>query len=504
MLDVVLYVYFLGAIGMPLGYVPSDDCETGQCDVQLLQTGKSVRSSLSMSTHSEEQNSHPFSHRGRDFTGSSYTPYTVRANFSAGPRWIWQNELKEQVRHSPLIDDQHNIYVTTIARIRKFSSSGDLIWTWECPLEEGQLDASPALYEQSLLFYASTGPVGRTLTLFSLDLQSGTVKWRQFVQDTYSCHCDSPSVFAYNGTMVIPLASTDPSFANKSNTLYAVSTQDGAPFWKYIADEATWNFQGSTPGDGTILFGSQCGRAYRITFGGALVWKSGPTPSTTPGVKCSTGGGALGPNGVFYVNSNHFADPTGGAYVDAYRVSDGTLLWSKKFDARHQGWQYPAVGKLGPGGPLAVVAPVGGITSFQQKVLEGDLQLLNAVVALDAATGEELWRVEEAPWPNAVAAGDEDQLQIERAVNKKDPRSELFCLPDIQGIPLLAGDGTVYASSSHNGDLRAIRDTNGNGKIEPGEVSVFSTKQCFLNSPSLARGMLVAAPCWGPMYVFKE
>jgi len=498
MLCFVLCVYFLEASGVD---VSLDYCEAGECDVMLLQTGKQTsQPARRMPDQVVEQNSHPFSQRGRDFTGSSYTPYTVQANFSTVPSWVWPNGLKEQVRHSPLIDEQHNIYVTTVARIRKFSSSGNLMRTWECPLNDGMLDASPALYKQSLLFYASTGPVGRTLTLFSLDLQSGTVNWRQYVQDTYSCHCDSPSVFAYNDTMVVPTASTELS---NGNTLYAVSAQNGGPLWTYVADEATWNFQASTPGDGTILFGSQCGRAYRITFGGTLVWKSGPTPST-PGYMCSTGGGALGPNGVFYVNSNHFVDPKGGGYVDAYRVSDGTLLWSKKFDARHQGWQYPAVGKLGPGGPLAVVAPIGGITQMETKVLEGDSQLLNAVVALDAATGEELWRVDEAPWPYATAAGDESALQLERQTNMKDSRSEAMCLPDIQGIPLLAGDGTVYASSSHSGDLRAIRDANGNGKIEPEEVSIFSTNQCFLNSPSLAPGMLVAAPCWGPMYVFKE
>ena len=36
-----------------------------------------------------------------------------------------------------------------------------------------------------------------------------------------------------------------------------------------------------------------------------------------------------------------------------------------------------------------------------------------------------------------------------------------------------------------------------------GVASVFSTHMCFLNSPSVAPGMLVAAPCWGAMYVFK-
>jgi len=68
---------------------------------------------------------------------------------------------------------------------------------------------------------------------------------------------------------------------------------------------------------------------------------------------------------------------------------------------------------------------------------------------------------------------------------------------------VIASDGTVYASSSHDGGLRAIRDADRNGAIELSEVSTFETGNCFLNSPSVAPGMLVAAPCWGPMYVFK-
>merc|ERR1719343_1774246 len=118
----------------------------------------------------------------------------------------------------------------------------------------------------------------------------------------------------------------------------------------------------------------------------------------------------------------------------------------------------------------------------------------NLVMALDAATGETLWFSEDEPWPSMVGAGDYDQHDA----------GEGACWPDAQGIPLISGDGTVYTSSSHHGDLRAIKDSNNDGIISPSEVSTFKTGQCFLNSPSIAPGMLVAAPCWGPMYVFKD
>ena len=42
------------------------------------------------------------------------------------------------------------------------------------------------------------------------------------------------------------------------------------------------------------------------------------------------------------------------------------------------------------------------------------------------------------------------------------------------------------------------------GIIENSEVSFFPTPCAFLNSPSLASGLLVADPCWCDMYVFKN
>lgn len=127
----------------------------------------------------------------------------------------------------------------------------------------------------------------------------------------------------------------------------------------------------------------------------------------------------------------------------------------------------------------------------------------NAVVALDAASGEVLWRFDEKPWVGTSPAGEEEKHEERKSRAETHPRTDVLCSPEAQGIPVIAGDGTVYASSGHSGDLYAMKDVNGNGVIEAAETSVFSTQNCFLNSPSLALGMLVAAPCWGPMYVFK-
>jgi len=447
--------------------------------------------------------SYPWSQRGRDYTTSSFTPYTAPNNFSGGPSWVWLNDLDEQVRHSPLIDHDKNIYVMTGTRIRKFSSGGAIIWTWHNDLaSNGLMVACPALYKGAI--YAMSGSQARIHTvIFSLSMDSGKVNWKKSIP--YYTNGDSSSVFVYNDTIVVPFVNLlrNSSQWPGNSLLHAASTSDGHHLWDYAADDVLWNFAPSTPGDGTLVFAGQCGGVFRVAFGGHLIWRKGPQ---FQGYQCSCGGGALG-NGVYYVEYTISRSKDPGAHLLAYRVSDGAVLWQKKWTARYQGWQYPAVGKLGPDGPLAVVAAIGTITGYPTyplaPPLSEKLSLVNAIVALDAATGKELWRVEEDVWPHLWAAGDE-QMERRLAWKKLNPEQEVLCLPDTQGIPLISGDGTVYASSSHTGDLRAINDRNGNGVIEASEISIFHTGNCFLNSPSLASGMLVAAPCWGPMYVFND
>jgi len=317
---------------------------------------------------------------------------------------------------------------------------------------------------------------------------------------------DSEALLITNNTMFFGARTL---IADGTDTVIAANASDGSVLWKYVVGETMWNFSPSTPGDGTLLFSSSCGAVFRLSFQGELIWKAG---QSHPGSVCTVAGGALGPNGIFYAEYNEAPrallalDPLSTLFprsndtLAAYNVTDGSLVWKRNLPYRAA--QYPAVGKLGRDGPLAVVAPLGDnpmppasklVEAAYLKPRGGALK--NYVMAFDAGTGETLWISEDRQFPDAVAAGDRDEHNA---------TENSICLPDAQGIPLIAGDGTVYTSSSHHGDLRAIRDSNNDGVISPSEVSTFKTGQCFLNSPSIAPGMLVAAPCWGPMYVFKS
>jgi len=435
-----------------------------------------------------------WSGRAGDAAHSSHVPYAAPANFSSGPSWVWENDLLEQVRFSPLIDNDMNIYVSTTHRLRKFSSDGDVLWTWEVAAEDGKVTDSPYLY-QGAIFVLVTLSTDAKPKVISLDMSDGTVIWSRVFENQLAGG-EASSVNVYND--IVFFGSHEPGEMGVTSVV-AASASDGSFLWEYKVGEVLWNFSPSTPGDGTLLFSSSCGAVFRISFDGQLIWKAG---RFHPGMMCTPSGGAVGPNGVFYAEFGS-GSPADDGFVAAHQIKDGSLLWEKQFEL--SGSQYPAVGRLGSNGPLAVVVAMGDnlvppLPSFAQNFADAvimgshDGSLRNVIYALDAMTGETLWHSEEEPWNHSYAAGETEEHEMPGEV----------CWPDPQGIPVIAGDGTVYASSSHGGALRAIRDANGNGVIEPSEVSIFETNHCFLNSPSVAPGMLVAAPCWGPMYVFKD
>jgi outer membrane protein assembly factor BamB len=326
------------------------------------------------------------------------------------------------------------------------------------------------------------GPGG--LSVVALSMQSGSPNWNASFD--YRAGGESSTISVYDGVMFFGAGDTGVT------KVIAGNASDGSFLWEYDSGEVMWNFSPSSPGDGTLIFASSCGCVTRLSSTGEEMWKSG---DSHPGAMCGPGGGALGPNGVFYSEFNSFEDKQQqwadssveeAAYVRAIRIEDGSILWEKQYELG--GNQYPAVGQLGEDGPLAVVIAVG------DGLMNANLPLRNKVYALDAETGDVLWVIAEDPWWDPMGAGE------------RNPHGEgegTVCYPDPQGIPVISGDGTVYASSSHGGELRAIKDMNGDGQIDDSEISIFETNNCFLNSPSIAPGMLVAAPCWGPMYVFK-
>mmetsp|Transcript_53150 Transcript_53150/g.99644 ORF Transcript_53150/g.99644 Transcript_53150/m.99644 type:complete len:520 (+) Transcript_53150:93-1652(+) len=509
-----------------LGVARSEGC-LGNGDASCLASAEDAAASwVQMAVRSEAKSSggvlvkaadeegHFYSTRGGDGTRSNTFDWSVPMDFSK-PAWVWKNKDDEQIRHSPLIDNEHNIYLSSTFKLRKYSKSGDLLWTFH---SDEQCNTSPAIGKGRIFFRcAQNRPYQR---VYGLSMDTGAILFNTTIPFKYGQ--DSQSVLLSGDHLIVPAVV---KAQDGSDTVVAMNASSGDKLWHYTTDEIMWNFSPSTPGDGTLLFSSTCGHVFRLSLEGNLLWEAGPGHPTASGQCSSTGGGTLGPNGMFYVahaqpqtdkplgfmSSDHF--------LAAFNITNGNEVWRVKLDQPYGANQYMAVGYLSEGGPIAAVAAIGQNALLSPPMSADDLATyqsspevrkemgvptyVNAVLALDAATGEQLWRWDEPAWDHYAAAGDEVEYgtMASRAVRGEGA----ICLPDNQGIPLInTKDGTVIVSSAHNGNLTTIRDVNQNGKIEPEEVSAFAPHIGFLNSPSVAPGMLIAAPCWGDVYVFTE
>uniref|UniRef100_A0A7S1SDS5 Pyrrolo-quinoline quinone repeat domain-containing protein n=1 Tax=Alexandrium catenella TaxID=2925 RepID=A0A7S1SDS5_ALECA len=491
--------------------------------------------------------------RAGTYVGHGAVPFDVPTDLSRKPAWTWDNPYDELFRHGPVIDGKKNIYaVTSAGWIRKFSPDGVVKWTWRSASHEGKIVTSPFLYKGQL-FLSSMGPgsMGLNILLHCFDMETGKHLWAKPGPKNGRMNHDSSTVHVAEGVVLGGLINNfRPAVVDGNNLIFAMNASSGDELWQVTLDEGSiWNFMPSTPGDGTFFFSTNCGGTERRHLSnGSLIWRG---PVKEPGAWCSTGGGTLGPNGVYYAETNNFKVPRHGVTAEpvlnnladcipgyfcpqgmgllvAYRAEDGEVLWKRRIHPDFGGWQYPTVGKID--GRLLVVAAIGTnpslpegfmgprflpqivreyIARFQWRSawlrwLLGVPKKRNAVAAYDADTGALVWLWEEPPWEYHAAAGDEELLHARFPRMLADPRNEVVCGPDNWGIPAITADGTVIVGSGSSGNLYAIRDRDGDGSISSSEVSTLETHQAFLNGPALAPGLMAVAPCWGKMYVFKS
>ncbi|CAE7248889.1 SHOC2 [Symbiodinium natans] len=452
-----------------------------------------------------DQNGYFYTKRGGDATGSNAITWSIPQDFLK-PAWTWSNELDEQIRHSALIDDKKNIYIAGTTRLRKFSPDGKMLWLFE---QDEAGNTSPTMGKGVIYFRVGYGKGHNRV--YALSMETGEVLFKKTVAG-FGYGPDSQSLLLAGGRLFLPALSGAPrSDTGGCDSLIALNASTGDELWSYTTDEVMWNFSPSTPDDGkSITFSSTCGAFTRISaIDGKLMVKSTADVSAGP---CSTGGGSTGtlPWGAFSFDTQN--------YISAYNITTGEIAWTHRVEPPYRSCQYPAVGYLYEGGPLAVVAAVGQIAGKPKLMADDELQRYlsdadyrrhlntpvysNAVIALDAATGSKIWQWNEADWDHFAAAGDEEGFARRRLLGSIEND---ICLPDNQGIPVVnTKDGTVIVSSSHNGNMTVIRDANKNGIIEDNETTAFATGVAFLNGPATAPGMLVASPCWGPMYVFRQ
>jgi len=138
----------------------------------------------------------------------------------------------------------------------------------------------------------------------------------------------------------------------------ALHAANGSAAWTFnlTGGFKLYNFQASSPGDGTLVFQDSAGGLYKLAMGsGELLWQSGLADKRLDFF--STGAAVVGPNGLVYVASN-LGPPTIAAsgLIHAYRLSTGAPVWQRDTLAANQG---VAVGRLAGSEGLSVVAGVG-------------------------------------------------------------------------------------------------------------------------------------------------
>jgi len=253
-----------------------------------------------------------------------------------------------------------------------------------------------------------------------------------------------------------------------------------------------YNFLGSIVDDPpSLLFATMAGRPYRVRLcDGAVVWKGdGLANGQVAGF--STGGMALGPNGVAYVTSNTEGGNALAGVLSAYNTSSGARLWTQRLELPAS--SAPSVGRLGgASGRVSVVVGLGQNPGMPDAstALSG---WTSAVVAFDAETGVPTgWRYDPPPHRKLLAEGD-SLLSADHV-----------CLPDAWTNAAIDADGTVYIGHM-SGNLFALRDKDGDGSLEEaaGEVRNYYGGRAYQGSPGIADGMLTATPCDG-LHVFLQ
>lgn len=447
------------------------------------------------------------------------TPLPGPSDLNASLMTIWQHPdgRNGDILTSVLLDDQSNIYTTGMRGIFKLRPDGSIIWNYQTEFHAHMI---PVLSGDVIYGGMLNGGV------FALDLESGAKLWSGRCGENPSCEQDSSYVETYEGAVLVACDRQKrraPGIPGNTRVC-SLNASTGATLWEYASDRVIWNFLPMFPGDDTFVFQDCHGGIYRMGIhDGQTRWYNPPVQGE---YSFTDGGTILGPGGTTAYTCSSLdqgQESTGGA-LRAYRVSDGKLLWDRVLPNPCTSW--PAANA----DESLVVVPVGSLPSSRPAAFEltpewfpeplrvalhrlsiwfGEHQQWlwwqpsrkTAVHAYDARTGEQRWLFDDIPpWKYFASKGDEEQfLERFKFVPKR-----IVCGPATWGSPTISGDGTVYVGHI-SGMLYAIRDANGDGKIDSKtEVSTLDMGTATLHPGSaFAPGMMVYASC-DRVFVFRS
>lgn len=404
----------------------------------------------------------------------------------SSPTWTW-NDPRGRWSTIPLgvsIDDEQSLYLTVSHGIRKLSSDGKLLWSYEAGKEIGETINNAASLWDGQIFGITCK--GRT---FAVDMNTGNEVWSTKIAT--NTDGNDGQVAAHDGVMIV---ATDASEEIKgraktccgpaNHKLQGLNTTNGQLVWTYTPEVAVWNFAARFAGDGTFIFQDLEGRVHRNKVSdGSLIWKSGGIPGSW-----TDGAAQLGSNNVVYAPANFKNGGFTKGMLAAYRLSDGAQLWNVTTPRPPN--NMPAVGRLIGHTELSVVQPMG------QQCEQG--QQLDVRV-YDAETGKLQWTYEGDVLQTKMVAGDREGIPFRLATGIRP-----ITMPNPFSMPVVDGKGTVYIGAE-TGAFYSLQDLNGDGRVQgPGEVNKLENGGAFVgaSSPAVAPGLFAVADI-GRLFVWK-
>jgi len=421
--------------------------------------------------------------------------YAGPRNFTEAFSWSWtdpRGRFKTPGIGGTVIDEHKNVYLAANSAILKFSPDGNIVWTFlpqaHCGMSgPGFIMNSPSLWGNALFGAAEQGSV------FAVDTATGKEIWSTQYADLELFAAKAQFGLFNNGFVQV---SEGVVIVDGFDQVYGLAAADGALLWKFKPDGAMWNFKADFPGDGTFVFQTFEGIAYRCSLlDGSVIWKAGGQRGTW-----TDGNIALGPNRIVYAVNTKWQKPgpqpthfsydsmfgSGKGQLTAFALEDGRRLWTYDFEKPPN--NAPAIGRLSPGAGYSVIQPIG------QQDVRGEPYF---VYALDAETGTLQW-VFDGPVQQGARQACSDLSPSEQNA------LQATCVPNPWSAPTIDSTGTVYIANQE-GPIYALKDVNGDGSVNgTAEVHSYSTMRGFCGSeaPSIVPGLMAIAAC-DTMYVFR-
>jgi len=420
-------------------------------------------------------------------------------NLTEGFSWSWADQRGRFFTPGiggTVIDDEKNVYLGANSEIVKFSPNGQVLWKAKPVLhcgvwfDGGFMMNSPSLWGDAIFSATEQG------TVFALSAKTGREIWSRQYLDAGMLATKYGNGLFNNGFVQV---SEGVVVVDGINKVYGFKAVDGTPLWNFEPEVPVWNFKADFPGDGTFVFQTWSGQAYRCRLSdGSLIWKAGGEHGTW-----TDGNIALGPNNIVYAVNTKWVHPVpqptrpmpeagfhifNGAkgQLTAFALKDGKRLWSYDFDKPPN--NAPAIGRLSPGAGYSVIQPIGQ----QDRQWEPYF-----VYAFDAETGKLQWRFD-GPIQKGLRQATDDLSPSQQQ------SQHVNCVPNPWSAPTIDASGTVYIANQE-GPVYALRDVNEDGRISgTAEVHSYNTSRAFCGSeaPSIVPGLMAIASC-DTMFVWR-